>query len=200
MIQQDFTIQLLRKAYADKGYKFFENGDFNLNIFGVRNSSRTSNTFNDFIGVVYKEKNEWIVQVWPATTDAGTHWLVRPMNVKGTALLVPGQYMQCWQLGKHRGEYEALVQIAPMKVYRDNDRDIILDLNPETIEQGLFGINCHRSNPRMESRQVDRWSAGCQVFQNPMGYMKFMKLVNISAKIWGEKFTYTLFDQTDFQL
>jgi len=200
MNQQDFTVQLLRNAYADKGYEFFENGDFNLNIFGVRNSTRESGRFDDFIGVAYKDKGQWIVRAWKATTDAGTHWLVRPMNKKGTALLVPEQYRKCWKLGLHKGEYEALVQQKPMKVYRDNDKDRILDLDASTIDEGLFGINCHRSNPRFESQEVDRWSAGCQVFMAPIAYANFMALVKKSASIYGDEFTYTLFDQVDFSL
>ena len=41
-------------AFASKGYKFFEDKDYNINIVGVRNDSGKADTFDDNINVVYK--------------------------------------------------------------------------------------------------------------------------------------------------
>ena len=42
-----------KKALEDKGYAFFERGDYNLNIIGVRNDSGDATKFDDFINVIY---------------------------------------------------------------------------------------------------------------------------------------------------
>ena len=97
-------------------------------------------------------------------------------NAKGTAILVPGQYRGCWAIGKHNGKYKALVQIKPVKVYRDGNKDMIYDLLPETINEGLFGINIHRSNEAITRNTVDMYSAGCQVFNNPNDFKNFIAI------------------------
>jgi len=64
------TIADLKRTMAAKGYAFFENGDFNLNIIGVRNSAtgqKVTNAFDDKIVVAYKEKDNWFIKetMWP---------------------------------------------------------------------------------------------------------------------------------------
>ena len=201
MTQQEFQVQRIKDIYAKKGYKFFENGSFNLNIGGVRSSNRTANSFDDFIFCIYKDNtNQWVVKSWKATTDAGTYWLKNPMNVKGTALLVPNQYIKGWRIGLHKGKYKALVQNKEVSVYRDTNRDNILDFNQATIDRGIFGINIHRSNPATTSINVEKWSAGCQVFANPNDFQEFLEICDASARKYGDEFTYTLIEEQDFNV
>lgn len=200
MKQQDLEYHLVKSVYQNKEYDFFEDGQYNLNIFGVRTENKTADFFDDFIGVCYKNANdEKICQVFKATTDAGTYWLKNPENKKGTALLVPNQYKSAYKLGMHRGQYRALVQDKPVKVYRDNNKNTILDFNECTIEEGIFGINIHRSNPLTYSRNVYKWSAGCQVFQDIVEYDLFIHLCKTAKTKYGNSFTYTLFTENDFQ-
>ena len=119
------------------------------------------------------------------------------MNVKGTAILKEGQYRSCWKIGKHQGKYTALVQRKPVTVIRDADRDAEYDYDSGVAEKGLFGINIHRSNSKRESTQVDKWSAGCQVFANPWEYDVFIKICEESADIFGNSFSYTLINEED---
>ena len=47
----------IKEALQAKGYKFFETGDYNVNIVGVRNSEtagKVTNRFDDVITVSYK--------------------------------------------------------------------------------------------------------------------------------------------------
>ena len=106
-----------------KGYAYFTKGKYNLNIIGVRaKGNKCTNTFDDAIVLIYNDElNKTIRYVFPATTDPGITELKNPSNVKGCAILVPGQYRGCYQLGKHKGKYEALVQRKPVKVHRDNN-------------------------------------------------------------------------------
>jgi hypothetical protein len=114
-----------------KGYVFFDdaNKKLNLNLIGVRRDNQGTNEFDDFMLLVYREEELMIQERYSITTDPGKYWLENPMNPKGTAILVPGQYRSTWQLGKHQGKYEALVQRKPVKVYRDNNKDEIIDYN-----------------------------------------------------------------------
>jgi len=177
-----------------QGLKVFTNGEFNLNIFGIRMHPGKVNEFDDLLGVAYREMGNWVVRYWPITTDPGLYWLENPMNVDGTAILVPGQYRGAWTLGKHRGRYDALTQHKPVKVYRDRDRDGFIDTNPDSIQEGMFGINIHRAKQGASSSAVNRWSAGCQVFARAADFDEFMLLVEQSEPLWGKTFTYTLLE------
>ena len=95
------------------------------------------------------------------------------MNPKGTALLAPGQWTDCWKIGMHKGKYEALVQCAPITVYRDKDKDEIAE-ETNVTETGMFGINIHRAMPKGITKFIDDWSAGCQVFDNIDEFKEFL--------------------------
>ena len=203
MLMELLTPKNIKSYFAAKDYKFFDTPDrkLNLNIIGVRRDNQGSNTFDDFLLVMYREEELMVSHRWQATTDPGKYWLMNPMNPKGTAVLAPGQYRSTWQLGNHQGRYEALVQRKPVKVYRDNNKDETIDYNNITtlIDEGYFGINIHRSNPYDQSYVVNKWSAGCQVFKKVEDYNKFMQLCNDSAGIYGNSFTYTLIDEKDLR-
>jgi len=172
------------------GYRFFTSGDYNLNIIGIRNKTLNTNTFNDEIHIIYKVNGKWVDDRYPITTEPGYRLLKTPLNNKGCAILVPGQYNSCYQLGLHKGQYTALVQRGLVRVYRDNNRDQIVDLNPKTIDEGYFGINIHKAG--VDSKIVDNWSGGCQVFKRKSDFDKFIAVCKKSSANYGNKFTYTL--------
>lgn len=182
------------------GFAVFESGAYNLNLFGIRNKSRQSNEFDDLMGCAYKEEDggPWLVHFWKATTDPGTYWLANPMRVEGTAILVANrQYRGCWQIRKHRGKYDALCQVRPVQVYRDSNKDSILDLVPDSTMEGLFGINLHASSQKHDSPEVNKWSAGCQVHGTAAGFSDMMRLARLQQEHhpnW-KSYTYTLLDQ-----
>ena len=191
----------IEQVMIRKGYRFFK-GVYNLNIIGVRSeeSVKQSNRFDDILIVAfglatsgYNSSTKFIFQI---TTDPGIKSLKVPMNVKGTAILVPGQYRGSHKIGLHQGKYEALVQCAPVKVYRDANRDDILDVDKRTIDTGMFGINIHKAG--LASTIVDGWSAGCQVLAKTDEYEIFMDLCRKQKLAgYGDKFTYTLLEEKD---
>ena len=168
-------------------------GPWNLNLIGVRSASREAGRFDDVIHACYESDGMWRDHVYRCTTDPGVYWLEHPGRVEGTAILAPGQYRGCWALGKHRGQYEALVQVAPMAVYRDRDLDGILEMAGTPIP-GVYGINCHRANASATSTVVDRWSAGCQVLANPQDFAALLGICKLSAAKYGPRFSYTLLE------
>tara|TARA_B100000963_G_scaffold361518_1_gene397396 strand:- start:2723 stop:3322 length:600 start_codon:yes stop_codon:yes gene_type:complete len=197
MLTDRMIVNQVHNLFDEKGYAFFFKGDYNLNIIGVRGENRDANKFDDSLLCIYKINGEWVVDDYTITTDAGTHWLENPMNKKGCAILKCNQYRGCYKLGLHRGEYMALVQKGKVEVYRDNNKDNFLDLDESTLDEGYFGINIHRSNPRTESKSVDKWSAGCQVFQKKSSYDKFIGTCLKASDLWGDKFTYTLINEKE---
>lgn len=186
-----FTLEKIKQVLEKKNYGFFDT----INIIGVRSSNTIANSFDDWLYLIYKDQNgETKTHEFPITTDPGAYWLQNPANVKGTAILVPEQYKDSHIIGLHQGKYEALKQHKPLKVWRDNTRDTTLDKSSQ-IYEGIFGINIHRSNAQTQSQVVEKWSAGCQVFQKVADFNFFMGVCKNSGQ---DVFTYTLLEESDF--
>lgn len=178
-----------------KGYRIFER-PYELNIVGVRNHSTVPNKFDDKIYVVWKtDKGAWEGKSFNATTDPGTFWLNNPENPQGTAVLKEGQYIDSHQLGLHRNDYTALVQRKPVTVIRQYDRKAYLDFYNGKEETGVFGINIHRAGSIGTTKVVDKYSAGCQVFENADDFAQFIALAEKHKGLYGNSFTYTLVDE-----
>jgi hypothetical protein len=195
-----YTREQIAAAVKAKDYMWFENGNYNLNIVGVRNSStgdQITNKFDDLITVSYMIEGMWHFHQYQATTDPGKHWVENLLNSDGVAILVPGQYRGSHHIGLHQGKYKALRQKNPVKVYRDNNLDGEYDKLEENIKEGLFGINIHRASASGTSTQIDKWSAGCQVIASNQDFAEFMELATRSSSAWGNSFTYTLIESQD---
>jgi hypothetical protein len=188
------------KLFEQKGYAYFTLGEYNLNIIGVRsnNKKRITNLYDDYIVVIYNTPTMSKRAIYAVTTEPGLYYMLNPLkDSKGTAILMPGQYRGCWQLALHKGKYKALCQRKPVKVYRDGNKDDVYDMLPETIDKGIFGINIHRSHPFYDSPKVDKYSAGCQVFQSPSAFNSFIRICEEQRARFGNSFTYTLVDETE---
>ena len=196
------TREQIEAAVKAKGYKWFENGDYNLNIVGVRNAetlNEVTNKFDDHMTLSYKIDGKWHYHCFDCTTDPGKHWVENVLNESGVAILKEGQYRGSHQVGLHQGKYEALRQVKPVQVYRDNNLDNCYDMLEENLDKGIFGINIHRAT-KYEGRtstQIDKWSAGCQVIAANDDWREFMDLCHRSKDAWGNSFTYTLINSED---
>jgi hypothetical protein len=196
-----FTRQQIEKTVKSVGYSWFDsNKDYDVNIVGVRNSAtgaRVTNLFDDWLTLSYKISGQWQYHIWNITTDPGTTYTQRLINPDGVARLVPGQYRGSHAIGLHQGKYIALRQVKPVKVWRDKNKDLKVD--EKIIQEGLFGINIHRSSTSGTSKKVDGWSAGCQVFANINDFNKFMTIMHKAKDMFGNKFTYTLIESKDIK-
>jgi hypothetical protein len=196
------TIQQIESTLKAKGYKWFENGNYNLNIVGIRNSetlNEVTNKFDDCITLSYKIEGEWQFHCFDCTTDPGTHWVENVMNDKGVAILKPGQYRSSHKLRLHGGKYLALGQQKPLTVYRDNNRDDKYDLDESKTDTGIFGINIHRASKYegKKSTNIDKWSAGCQVIASNDDWHEFLDICQQAREVWSNNFTYTLIESDD---
>lgn len=196
-----YTRQQIKDAVISKGYRWFENGNYNLNIVGVRNSStlgEVTNKFDDCITLSYNIDGVEKFHCFTATTDPGSHWEKNLLSKDGVAILKPGQYRSSHKIGLHQGKYEALRQQKPVKVYRDNNMDGKYDMLEENVQEGIFGINIHKAGSRVNgSTQIDKWSAGCQVLSKESDFNQLMELAHKAENLYGNSFTYTLIESKD---
>ena len=173
-----YTIEELKAEFEKQGYKWFD-----FHFVGIRSKANVPNEFDDLFGLVQGNKLEW----FPCTTNPGTYWLMNLLNPKGTALLKAAQYVDTWQIGNHKG-YTAFTQAKQVTVYRDKNLNNLAEETAVT-DTGYFGIDIHRASPTAVSKFIDKWSAGCQVLNNPAD---FNKVLAIAQETKQKLFTYTL--------
>jgi hypothetical protein len=193
------TYKFLKALVESKGHTFFDKGNFNLNIVGVRSKNKRAGKFDDMIYIAYKDGGAEQLFSAKCTTDPSAHWLKNPLNKKGTAILVPGQYFGAYKIGIHgrswkSGGYPALEQVKPMLYWRDNNKDYTLDMRGNKY-RSVAKTNIHRASKWKIEQWVGRYSAGCQVIQNIDKFNKFIYICRIAKKVYGNKFTYTLIQQ-----
>lgn len=192
------TLNDIVKTLEKRGYIVYKE-PYRLNLVGIRSPQVTSEYFDDKIAYFYYDNNGMLIgKICPATTDPSVYYLQdNPMNPKGTAILKSGQYVDCYEIGRHKGKYQALVQSKPVIVIRDSDRNNLLNFFAET-QTGNFGINIHKSSSgKKDQLEIGLDSAGCQVFQKPEDFLEMMRAAFASKSRYGNRFTYTLIDERD---
>lgn len=141
------------------------------------------NRFTDALFLLGPETDK-TVQFYPATTTPGPAFMVKSyrnflasrgdasgINPNGLAIVQPGIYT--YQLGKHKGKEDALIQAEPVTVHRYKPVDspsqaTFKTFSPGNEEKGEFGINVHQG---ADIDTVDNISSGCFATQ----YKKDMK-------------------------
>jgi len=195
-----YTLRKILKAMEMKGFDPVQK-PYMLHLVGIRMPGN-ANTFNDWFTMFRKEMRmqaqipAWEFRAFHCTTDPGLYWRLNPMNVEGTAILCPGMHEKLWTIGLHKGQYPALVQYGKARVWRDNDKDEVLDPGPTV--SGYYGINCHRAKAKATSTIVDKWSAACQVIADSKDDDVKMEWANTQVERTGiETFDYMLLEDTD---
>lgn len=161
------TIDDIQKVYKKLNWTLNES-DFNFFI--IRTNRVFTNKFTDKFYWFFKKDNQWIIRYANGTSKPGIFYVENPLIDKGVGILKDGQYIQSHKLGLHKGQYEAFIQNTKLTVWRDNDKDDWIDY--KEFETGYFGINIHRTGIVHVSIEVDKWSAACMVFSNPIAFNK----------------------------
>ena len=66
------ALDMLRRAYGEKGYVFFSDRKYDLNIGGIRSDTIEPNRFDDSFFVAFIDgRSTWRVAMWSCTTDPG---------------------------------------------------------------------------------------------------------------------------------
>ena len=161
----------LAKGTGEKNIIYIEG----MNADGTLNAD-TPNHFNDLrLLLVFDKGVPTIEAAWEATTEPGYYYTDNPMNPKGAARIAFGQY-QAWQVGLHgySHPHEALIQVGPVRVHRDWNRDMMR--TGDAIDEGYFGINQHwgHNHPKND---IYTAGAGCLVCRLCEEHIDFMYLV-----------------------
>lgn len=196
MKPEHITQKILEEAMGRKGFAYFTKSDkpYNLNLVAIRHADeRVTNKFDDVYTVSWFWQGKWYWHAWAATTDPG-HYYARKalLNPAGVAILPPGQYRGAWQLGTHRGSYRALIQRKAVPVFRDKNKDEVMDMDPATIDVGWHGINHHRAELASVAQLINKYSAGCQVIQDSAHFATLIDICDRAAGYFGNAFSYTL--------
>lgn len=149
-----------------------------VNPDGTRNDNR-ANYFND-VRWLFRIQSSGVPQIigaWEGTTEPSTRWTEDPMNPAGAARIAFGQY-KAWSVGRHH-THEALVQTAPITVFRDFNKDYRRD--GDKRDTGLFGVNQHWGYD-LPRNDMQTSSAGCLVGRSTSGHRDFMSRVKNDAR------------------
>lgn len=186
--------EMFKSLVEGSGYEFLDDCEPLLpNIIGIRSVSRTWDRFDDKMYVVVRdERGHWNIDTYDTTMDPGAFYArVKFANRKGAGIIAPGQY-PVFVLEEYKNHGLALCQRrGPVNVYRDNDKDSIMEMDVSTLEQG-HGFHIHHVS-QSEADYVGRRSAGCTEFRYVSEWERFLELckkVNYARP--GHTFTYTV--------
>jgi hypothetical protein len=136
---------------------------------GVSNDN-APNQFNDSRFLVEINPTPRLIGAWDASVEPGNHYTKQPMNANGAAHIQLSKQYKAWRIGKHKGRELALVQVKPVDIIRDKNRNGKVD-EGDKQERSLIGANQHSAN---NQQLVDDASAGCPVGRTSKGHQEFM--------------------------
>jgi len=179
-------------ALDDLDFATFDGDPYDLNIIGVRTESKISNRFDDFLHVCFRLDGIWVEEIYPCTVDPGQYHLSNPGRLEGCAVICsPQQMRSTYTIGLHRGQYECLVNRKPVAIWRDNNKDEIIDTDSDRYEG--WGIHIHKAG--RNSTEVNKWSAGCTVLKEERDFDRLMELARKQVSSgFGSWYTYTVID------
>lgn len=214
------NVASILNAYKRKGYdmvypKNQKTTFYQLNIFGIRSTDNSSGKYSDVIGIIRSTSIQptnseintpyyvrryalgYVIELFVGTTKPGIPNLLKPINPKGAAIVVPGFYPNVFVRGLHKGKYPALVQNGHFKVYRDNNKDSIIDYAGPIFDSSNDGINLHHGSIT-PSLFIGLYSAGCQVVKDTAKFKSvFMWNIEKSNEEMQRYFNYALFEDRD---
>lgn len=179
--------QLIEKVKSLKSFTEIPVGYW---LLGIRSTEDGSDAFDD---KMYLFKGEMFIMVTSCTTNPGKYGLInfKDYNSQGCAVVKADEwYMGLWANGLHKGKMKALVQVANILYYRDNDMDLKSD-EIGTVHNGIIGINFHTAtyekNPNILKKFIawfiGKWAVGCQVCNIAADYYKIIDLVKDQHRV-----------------
>lgn len=192
---KEIDYDIVEELYKRKGYTFFK-GEYNLNIFGIRSSSKSGVRFDDLLGCAYQHGGNNLF-ITAATLNPGVFYLQNLMDAGGAAIIKEGPYRGVFKLDWFRGT-EALIQVRPFTVYRDKNLNQEVDIVPGSETTGLYGIFLHQHFQGVEeAKEIGKSSAGCVVPSTLSSYRGLMSLCKKQIPLWGNSFSFTVFTEKD---
>lgn len=176
------TWKWLKRRYRKLNWKWSNN-----DLVWIRTSGTFTDKFTDFCITISNDK---VVAISPATTKPGKYWVKNPVTVggvTGTGCQKEGQ-----ELGTHKfvakgkskwGGSKAgyFMQINPISIYRDGNKDNKLDKNIVKQAPKWYGFFFHAMG---KGFSIWNWSAGClgmslsNWLKNVVPYFKDGQVIN----------------------
>jgi hypothetical protein len=162
----------------------------------VRSNEDEPNKYDDKL---YLFIGENCISVMSCTSNSGTYGLRNffRWNKKGTAVIKFDEvYYNSFlksdgmSIRHHRGKMQCLRQIAPLKYYRDNNRDNKINESGVVYEaNNSTNVHCnsYTSKKGINSWFIGRWGTGCTVINNLTRYWDVL-MVRIK---YNQLITYT---------
>lgn len=211
--QATYSLDEVLAVIKSKGYSLRDK-QYQINLIGLRMDDVFDNRFSDKLFVVWKnEKNEWEMSTFKWTTMPGTlgqGGVYNPVTVRGktaVGVVKEGQYQNVWAfVDTYNGwlAYPYFYQVGRFDIFRDGNRNDVLERYMPIEPSEHDGFNCHRmSNNGVDSDIVNynwaAWSIGCQGAPEPE-FAKVVALARVSVKYHSSNlFDYTLLNVKDFE-
>jgi len=185
--------QLLDRIRTLPSFKYMPRG---IHVVVVRSKEDAPDKYDDKLYLFLGKK---FLFVMGCTANSGSYGLKNffKWNKKGAAVIKfdeiyynafaksDGKYVR-----HHNGKMQCLRQIAPMKYYRDGNKDLKTDEVGEVFEANnstnVHG-NSYKYKTGIRSYLVGRWGTGCTVVQNLTEYYNEL-LANVD---YNQPVTYT---------
>lgn len=170
--------------------------DFDCTLGGIRDADPYSNTFNDFLFIMYHEKGKLKGAVVGGTVDAGLTSRENPKNKDGVAIIAHSfQFRGAYQLQDptknpahwgHKGR-KAFRQVGDILYWRGK-------IGGEPM-RGNFQTNGHMMG--VLGREVNSWSEGCWgAVEESMKELFFIAELQVKAGL-GDKFSFAMLHEFD---
>lgn len=183
MVRSFTDKELLSKVKSLKTFSKIPDGYW---LLGVQSKGDAYNSFDD---KMYLFKGESFIMVTTCTTNAGDEGQknFHKYNSKGVAVVPTNTWFyDLWANGMHKGKMEALVQVRPIELFRDNVKNNKID-EVQKQAPALVGINFHTCSYEKKSNyigtKIGGWSVGCQVCNNVDHYYRILDLVKNQKSI-----------------
>ena len=190
-------ISKLKSIFKQKNYVWNEY----INIIGVRNMSTgniVTNKFDDKLIVAYFRNNKWDIEEYNVTLDPRKYYTsIKLLNPKGVAIIAEQQCLNIYSIRNHQGKYPALCQTyGAIKLFRDKNLNSVYDYNIFEYCKDS-GVNIHKAGKF--SIYIDKWSAGCTVFEEEAKFAHFMEICERYKNILKNRYTYTIINSNDLK-
>jgi len=157
-VSKSALTQFIKDECKRLGYVFFQK-----NLYWFRMNDEFTDKFSDYCAVVI---NGEVKEILNATTKPGRYYVYNPVTaggITGTGCRKEGQSIASHRYnskGKKKWGSGAgyFSQISTLLVYRDGNKDNVLDKNIVQKAPTTFGFFCHAMG---RGFSVWNWSAGC---------------------------------------
>jgi hypothetical protein len=171
-------IQRIKGLLKRRGFIIFSR-PFELNIVGLRNKNVRH---TDEIHVFYKiNAKNWNYHVYEGITDP-----IYLSKSKSPILLKEGQYINAFEIGKHKEKFTGLVQVKPVTVLENNDR--ASSFSAGESKNGIYHIDI------IPETAFEKDDDGCQLLLGEENFKELMAFCKKHLELYGNQFTYTLID------